>query len=202
MKIYESKTTPNARRVRIFLAEKGIDMDYVQVDIEAGENLSDEFRKKNPTTKIPVLELDDGSCISESGAICRYFEELHPDNPLMGSSPKEKAEIEMWHRRIDWYLMIPVGSCFQHTTGFFKDRMKPIAEWGEESGKAAQNFLQLLEDQLAESSYIAGENFSIADIAALCALDFARVVKIRPSAEQIHLQRWLDIVKLRPSVKA
>ncbi len=136
MKIYETKSAPNARRVRIFLAEKGIDMEYVQVDIEKGENLTDEFKEKNITTKIPVLELDDGTFIGESVAICRYFEELHPQVPLMGGAPEDKAIIEMWQRRVEWYLLAPVGMCFQHSTGYFKDRMTPVPAWGEECSKS------------------------------------------------------------------
>lgn len=202
MKIYETRTAPNARRVRIFLAEKGIDMEYVQVDIEKGENLSEAFRKKNPTTKIPVLELDDGSYIGESAAICRYFEELHPENPLMGSTPKEKAEIEMWHRRVEMHLMLPVGMCFQHTTGYFKDRMTPVAAWGDESGKSATAYMEQLNERLGDSTYIAGESFTIADILAMCALDFARVVNIKPTDSQTNLQRWYELVSSRPSAKA
>ena len=203
MKIYETSTAPNARRVRIFLAEKNIPMDYVQVDIEKGENLSTPFKHKSPTTKIPVLELDDGTCIGESVAICRYFEELYQDKaPLMGTTPKEKAIIEMWQRRAEFFLFLPVGMCFQHSTGYFKDRMTPIQAWGEESGKQVIKFMATLNQQLENSTYLAGDSFSIADITALCALDFARVVKLRPGEQHPHLLRWYELVKSRPSSKA
>lgn len=202
MKIYETRSAPNARRVRIFLAEKGITMDYEEVDIEKGQNLTDDFRKKSTTTKIPVLALDDGSYIGESAAICRYFEELHPETPLLGATPKEKATVEMWHRRVEWYLLAPVGMCFQHTTGFFKDRMTPIAVWGEECEKQVWQGFAMLEERLAASSYIAGENYSIADIVGFCAVEFAKVIKIRPKEEQIHLRRWYEMMKARPSAKA
>lgn len=202
MKIFETKSAPNARRVRIFLAEKGIDMEYVQVDIEKGENLTKEFRQKNITTKIPVLELDDGSYIGESVAICRYFEELYPEIPLMGTSPQDKAVVEMWHRRVEWYLLAPVGMCFQHSTGYFKDRMTPVPEWGEECGKSVWKGLGLLENRLAESAYLAGNSYSIADIAAFCSIDFAKVIKIRATDEHINLKRWYETMRERPTSKA
>lgn len=202
MKIYETKSAPNPRRVRMFLAEKGVEMEYVQVDIEKGENLSETFRQKNLTTKVPVLELDDGTCLGETGAICRYFEELYPENPLMGSTPLEKAQIEMWQRRIEFHLLLAVGNCFQHTTGYFKDRMKPIADWGDECGKLAMEFMGVLNEHLANSTYIAGDSFSIADITALCTLDFARVIKLKPLDSHTHIQRWYELVASRPSAQA
>ena len=133
MKLFETRTAPNPRRVRMFLAEKGLldQVELVQVDIEKGENLSPDFVARNPMKKVPVLELDDGTCIAETMAICRYFEESYPDTPsLLGESPLEKAQVEQWLRWIEFYFMMPTGMCFQHTTGYFKDRMNPIKEWG------------------------------------------------------------------------
>ncbi len=202
MKIYEAKTAPNARRVRMFLAEKGIDIEYVQLDIATGENLSPAMRAKNVTTKVPFLELDDGTCIGESAAICRYFEELYPETPLMGTSPLEKATVEMWHRRVEFHFMTQVGMCFQHSTGYFKDRMTPVPEYGAVAGQLALDFMAVLDQRLAESNYIAGENFSIADILALCTLDFARVMNLRMSDSQVHLARWYEQVSSRDSAKA
>jgi len=202
MKIYETALAPNPRRVRIFLAEKNIPMEYVEVDIAAGENLQDDYKSKNITTKVPTLELDDGTCIGESVAICRYFEELHPENPLMGKTPLEKALIESWQRRVEFHLLLPVAMCFQHLTGYFKDRMTPRKKWGKDNIKLAMDFLDTLNDHLAESTYIAGEDFSIADITAFCTLDFARIVKIYPQKEHPHLIRWYELVKSRPSTSA
>jgi glutathione S-transferase len=202
MKIYETSTAPNPRRVRIFLAEKGIDMEYVQLDIGAGENLKDELRRKNPSTKVPFLELDDGTCIGETIAICRYFEELHPETPLLGVGALAKAQIEMWQRNVEFYFMLQVGMCFQHTTGYFKDRMTPVADYGKAAGALALSFLDTLEERLATSTYVAGDSFSIADITLLCALDFARVVKIRPSEKHVNIARWYALVSARPSAKA
>ncbi len=199
MKIYQTKAAPNPRRVRMFLAEKGIDIDYVEVDLAAGENLTDEMRAKNPTTKIPFLELDDGTCIGETVAICRYFEELNSENPLMGRTPLEKAQVEMWQRRVEFHFMLPVGMCFQHTSGYFKDRMTPVIEWGEVCGINAVKYFHDLNEHFKDSQYLVGDYFSIADINLLCAIDFARVVKIRPNAEYVHLLEWHKRVSSRPS---
>jgi len=202
MKIYETRTAPNPRRVRMFLAEKGIDMEYVQLDLAGGDNLAEAMRSKNVTTKIPFLELDDGTCIGESMAICRYFEEIHPDTPLLGTNPLQKAQVEMWQRRVEFYFFLAVGMCFQHTTGYFKDRMTPVPAWGEESGKNAVAFLDTLEQHLAENTYLCGEYFSAADITLLCALDFARVVKIKLQDQHANLKRWYELVSSRESAKA
>lgn len=204
MKIIETQSAPNARRVRMFLAEKGLleGIEFEQVDIQAGENLSKEYRQKNLTTKIPVLELDDGECIGESVAICRYFEALHPNPSLMGQTPLAQATIEMWQRRAEFHLMLPVGMCFQHTTGYFKDRMVPVPEYGEVCGKEAAKFMAVLNEHLETSKFLAGDEFSIADITALCAIDFARVIKIRIADESTHLARWYRDVSERPSAKA
>jgi glutathione S-transferase len=202
MKIFETRTAPSPRRVRIFLTEKNIPMEYVQLDIEKGENLSPQIRAKNPIGKIPILQLDDGVCISEAASICRYFEEIQPEPSLMGTTPLEKAQIDMWQRQVEMYLFMQVGMCFQHSTAYFKDRMTPIKEYGEVAGKNAVDFLKILDQRLGESKFIAGETFSIADITALCAIDFARVVKLKIADEQQNLQRWYQSVSSRPSAKA
>lgn len=202
MKIYETKTAPTPRRVRFFLAEKNIPMDYVQIDIQGGENLSPVMRAKNPMAKVPVLELDDGTCIYESVSICRYFEELYPQTPLMGTTPLEKVQIDMWQRQAEFGLFMQIGMCFQHSTGYFKDRMTPVAEFGKVAGEEATKFLEIMNDRLSQHTYLAGEKFSIADITAVCAIDFGRVVKLRISPEQTHLQRWYDLVSSRPAARA
>ncbi|MBB3060351.1 glutathione S-transferase family protein [Microbulbifer rhizosphaerae] len=203
MKIYEYASAPNCRRIRMYLAEKGIDMDYLPVDLAKGENLTKEYRCKDVNAKVPVLELEDGSCIAESVAIQRYFEELHPEPPLFGRDPKEKALVEMWNRRADFNVMLTVGMCFQHTSGFFADRMKVFPEFGEESGKKALKFFQVLDNHLAENRYLVGDYFSVADIGMVCSLDFGKVVELRPGAEEHpNLKRWRDEVNERPSARA
>ena len=201
MKIYDTKTAPTPRRVRMFLAEKGIEVEYVEIDIVCGENLSAEMRTKNPLGKVPILELDDGTCISEANAICQYFEALQPEPALYGRDPLSKGIIGQWQQRAELYLFMQVGMCFQHTTGYFKDRMNPIPEYGKEAGINAQKFLHVLDQHLADNQFLAGEQFSVADITAFIAIDFARVVKIRILPEQVNLQRWYDAIKQRPSAQ-
>jgi glutathione S-transferase len=202
MKIYETRTAPSPRRVRIFLAEKAIPMDYVQVDIAKGENLSTALRAKNPMAKIPILELHDGTCISETISICRYFEAMQPTPALFGSGALEIAQVDMWQRFVEMHLFMNIGMCFQHTTGYFKDRMTPNKEYGIEAGVQATKFLEVLDKKLGEHQYVAGEAFSVADITALCAIDFARVVNIRLADSHGHLKRWYAAVNQRASTKA
>jgi len=202
VKLYETKVAPNARRVRMFLAEKNIDIDYIEIDLKTGGNLTDEFKNKNPFAKVPVLELDDGTIISESVAICRYFEELQPEPALMGTAPLEKAQIEMWQRRAELSFLFPVGMAFQHCSGFFKDRMTPNQSWGEDCIKNAFGYLKLIEQHLSENQYLAGENFSIADITMLTTLDFAKVVEIRLTEKHKNIRQWYNLVSQRPSAGA
>jgi len=202
MKIYDSKTAPNPRRVRIFLAEKGIEVPYEEVDIANAVNRGPEFRKKNPMGTVPVLELDDGTCIAESVAICRYFEELHPNPPLMGLDARDKAIVEMWQRRIEFELLWSVANSFRHRHEFFKGRIPQVPEFAEVSRQTAEQRLTWLDEVLADRPFIAGERYTIADITALCATDFGRVSKIRVQPEQKNLTRWYEAVSSRPSAKA
>jgi glutathione S-transferase len=202
MKIYDSQTAPNPRRVRIFLAEKGVAVPYEQVDIVKADNRSAAFRAKNPLGTLPVLELDDGTCIAESVAICRYFEELHPDPPLMGTDARDRALVEMWQRRMELEVFGPITQVFRNTHPFFAGRIPQVAEWGEVCRKAAEARLAWLDGVLAEREFIAGARYTIADITALCGIDFGRVSKIRIQPEQTHLARWHAAVSARPSAKA
>jgi glutathione S-transferase len=201
MKIYDSKTAPNPRRVRIFLAEKGIAVPYEEVDIANAVNRGPEFRKKNPMGTVPVLELDDGTCIAESVAICRYFEELHPNPPLMGVDARDKAIVEMWQRRMEFELLWSVANSFRHRHEFFKGRIPQVPEFAEVSRQTAEQRLNWLDEVLADRPFIAGERYTIADITALCAVDFGRVSKIRIQPEQKNLTRWYEVVSARPSAK-
>ncbi|SFL85148.1 glutathione S-transferase family protein [Marinobacter zhejiangensis] len=202
MKIYETKTAPNPRRVRMFLAEKGLleQVEFVEVDIEKGANLTPEFTAMNPMKKVPVAELDDGTYLAETMAICRYAEEAHPETPpLLGRTPLEKAEIEQWLRWIDFYFFMPTGMCFQHTSGYFKDRMNPIAEWGEECRTLVEKFLDFLNKHLEGRDYIYGDSLTAADINAFTTVAFNRVNRISIKPEQTHLQAWFERIKARPS---
>lgn len=202
MKLYDSTTAPNPRRVRIFLAEKGIALPTVQVDIGTRANLDPDFCAKNPFAQVPVLELDDGTCISESVAICRYFEEIQPEPPLFGAGIREKTLVEMWNRRVELELTNRVFLCFQNTSDFFKGRLTQVPEFGALSKQRAEQTLGLLDSVLASQRFIAGDRFSIADITALVGVDFGRVIKLRPTPEQKNVLRWHAEVSARTSARA
>ena len=202
MILYDSKPAPNPRRVRIFLAEKGIEVPTRQVDIGARESRQPAFLAKNPLGAVPVLELDDGTCIAESVAICRYFEETQPSPPLFGTDARDRALVEMWERRMEFELFRNVTGTFQNTHEFFKGRIEQVPAFGERCRKAGRERLAWLDRELAERSFVAGERFTIADITALCAIDFGRIVDIRIAPEHKHLARWHEAVSARPSAKA
>jgi glutathione S-transferase len=202
VKIYDSKTAPNPRRVRIFLAEKGVEVPYQEVDIVTAENRSPEFRRKNPLGLVPVLELDDGTCIAESVAICRYFEEQYPSPPLMGTDARDRALVEMWQRRMEFEILSPIAQVFRNGHPFFAGRIPQIPEWGVVCRKAAEHQLAWLDGVLADREFIAGERYTIADITALVGIDFGRVSKIRIQPEHTHLARWHAAVSRRPSASA
>jgi glutathione S-transferase len=202
MILYDSKVAPNPRRVRVYLAEKGIEVPVRQVDIGSAENRKPPFLAKNPLGGLPVLELDDGTCIAESLAICRYFEELHPEPPLFGTDPLDRAIVEMWSRRTELELWRFVSGCFQHTHDFFKGRIEQVPAWGEVCRRTARERLAWLDRELAARPFVAGERYTVADITLLCAIDFGRVVDIRIAPEQKHLARWHEAVSSRPSAKA
>jgi glutathione S-transferase len=203
MKIYSSTVAPNPRRVRIFLAEKGIEVPYEDVDIGKAVNRQPEYRQKiNPMGEVPVLELDDGTHIAESVAICRYFEEVHPQPPLFGVGALERATVEMWNRRMEYHLLLLVAQTFRNTSEFFKGRIPQVPEFAGVTRAAAEKSYTWLDGELANRRFIAGDKFTIADITALCAVDFGRVSKIRIQPEQKNLARWREEVSARPSAKA
>jgi glutathione S-transferase len=202
MKIYNSPVAPNPRRVRVFLAEKGISVPYEDIDIGNAVNRQPEFRKKNPLAGVPVLELDDGTCIAESVAICRYFEGIQPEPPLMGVDAKDRAIVEMWNRRMELALLMPIADSFRQRHEFFKGRIRQLPEYAELQKLNAQDSLQWLDSELANRRYIAGDRFTIADITAMIAIDFGRVSKIGILPEQKNLARWHGEVSARPSAKA
>lgn len=203
MKLYDFKQGPNPRRVRIFLAEKGLEVSLVHVDILKREQKHPDFLKKNPIGSIPVLELEDGTCISESVAICRYFEELHPEPPLFGASPLEKATIEMWLRRVELNVMVPVGLVWIHGHPLTARLIQQIPEVADQNRKRAQIGYKLLDDQFAKAAFIAGESYTVVDAVLLATLDFATgLVGIPYDEDLTHLKRWHDQVSARPSASA
>jgi glutathione S-transferase len=202
VKLYDSAMAPNPRRVRIFLAEKGIEVPTEQVDIAKAENRKPPFLAKNPMGVLPVLELDDGTCIAESVAICRYFEAVQPDPPLFGVGAVDIAVVEMWNRRMELEVFNAITGCFRNTHDFFKGRIPQVPEWGEVCRGAAEKRLAWLDEVLAEREFIAGQRFTVADITALCGIDFGRVSQIVVQPEQKNLARWHEAVSSRPSAKA
>ncbi len=202
MKLYDSAMAPNPRRVRIFLAEKGIEVPTVQVDLGKAENRQPEFLAKNPMGTVPVLELDDGRYIAESVAICRYFEGQKPDPPLMGADPVDQAVVEMWQRRMEHEILLASAQSFRNTHDFFKGRIEQVPEAGKVAKRACLKRLEWLDGVLAEREFVAGERYTIADITALVGIDFGRTTDIRIEPELKNLTRWHEAVSARPSAKA
>lgn len=201
MKLHETPS-PNARRVHIFMAEKDIDCERVPVDIRSGENISAAFLAKNPGGRVPVLELDDGTYIGESIAICRYLEGLHPEPCLFGNTPLSSAQAEMWQRRVELNLLMEVAGAFRNLTGFFKDRETCVEQWGQVCAEKAPKALTMFDDQLAQTQFLAGDAFSVADITLVVTLDFAKSVKVVPLPELPNIARWYKEVNTRPSLAA
>jgi glutathione S-transferase len=203
MKIYDFQLAPNPRRLRIFVAEKGLKIPMEQCDLFTGQNRTPAMLKKNPAGGLPVLELDDGTCLAESVAICRYLEGLHPEPNLMGKDFKEQAHIEMWNRRVELGLFSAAGRAFQHTNPLFKDRLKQMPEYGASQQEAVKDQLKWLDAQIGSKPFIAGDRFTIADITAEVGVDFAvqmAGVPMDPSLK--NLARWHQAVSSRPSAKA
>ncbi len=202
MKLHDSAMAPNPRRVRIFLAEKGIEVPTVQVDIGTKENLEPGVLALNPLGRVPVLELDDGTCIAESVAICRYFEGQQPDPPLMGADAQDAAVVEMWQRRMEQQVFENVAGCFRNTHDYFKGRIPQVPEYGEVCRGWAVERLAWLDEVLEGREFIAGDRYTIADITAQVGIDFGRVTKIGIQPEQKNLARWHEAVSARSSASA
>ena len=203
MKLFDASLAQSPRRVRMFLAEKGLDVPRVEVDIGAAENLGAEYLAMNPRGLVPTLLLDDGTDNDESMAICRYFEELPPDPALMGRDPLEKATIEMWQRRAALDVLGPIAASFRHLHPARAELEVPqVPAWGEANRERALKGLARLDQQLRQTAFLAGDAFSIADITALCAIDMMKLARIEMPADLTALKRWYDDVASRPSAKA
>ena len=203
MKLYDSRQAPNPRRARIFLAEKGIMVPTEQVDIMAKQQFTPEYTAINPLQRMPALVLDDGTVITESIAICRYFEAVQPEPPLFGSGPKEIAQVEMWNRRCEINFMANVAAVFRHLHPAMKELEVPqVPAWAEANKPRVASFLQLLDGELATREFIAGDYFSVADITALVAVDFMKPARLTIPDELTHVRRWHAAVSARPSARA
>jgi glutathione S-transferase len=203
MLLYHDPRAPNPRRVRIFLAEKGVAYDTIEVSIAAAEHQKPEFRQKNPLALLPVLELADGKVLRESMAICRYVEELHPEPNLFGADSWERAQIEQWNRHAELELLVPIAQVFRNTTAFWVGRIKQAPEFAEIMRENVSSRFDWIDQELAQREYLAGARFSVADITALCAIDFGKVSNLRIKADtHPNLAAWHARVSGRPSAKA
>ena len=203
VKLYNHVLAPNPRRVRIFAAEKKIELSLEEVDILAGQSRTPEFLAKNSSGGVPVLELDDGSYLSESVAICRYLEGLHPEPNMLGRDLREQAEIERWNRRMELELFAAIGRTVQNTSPIFQGRFKQFPDYGEAQRAVVHQRLERMDRELNGRQFVASDRFTIADITALVAIDIgSRLAEIKIPPELTHLTRWHQAVSNRPSAKA
>lgn len=209
MKLYDMRVAPNPRRVRIFLAEKGIEIPTVEINIRAGENLEPGFLAVNPRGVLPTLQLEDGTIIDESTAICRYFEELRPDPPLLGRGALEKAMVECWTRRVEFDAGQAVVDAFRNSYPPYAERAIPgrqgiraIPELVARGQQRLAEFYPVIDRRLGEAEFVAGQAFSLADITLLCIVDFAHAIKLPRPEGLVHFDRWQAQVSARPSAAA
>lgn len=203
MKLYDGGRAPNPRRVRVFLAEKGISVPLVPVDMGAKGHKGEEVSSRNPLQRLPVLELDDGTILTESIAICRYFEVLHPEPALFGKGALESAKVEMWQRRMELNLLGPVAAVFRHLhPAMLEWEVPQVKEWGEANRPKVMDFLAILEKELSDREFAAGDVFSVADITGLVAVDFMKPAKLLVPEEMANVRRWHSALLARPSAMA
>lgn len=201
MTLYDGGRAPNPRRVQIFMAEKGISVPTVQIDINKLEQKSEAFTRINPMQRVPALALEDGVVIAETVAICRYFEEIRPEPPLMGTDALDKAIVEMWQRRIELGFLLPVAFAFRHLhPGGAHLEQPQVAEWGQVNQGRAREFMEFLDRELAGREFVAGDRFTIADISAIVGYQFLKPGRIPYPEDLANLQRWMRQVAARPSV--
>jgi glutathione S-transferase len=198
--LFYDAAAPNPRRVRIFLAEKGLDLPRRTVDLPAGEGRTPEFLKLNALGEVPVLELDDGEVLTESIAICRYLEELHPEKPLFGRDARERARVEMWSRRAEIHLLGPVGNVARHTFEFFRQSVKQIPAFAESQREEALRRFEWADGELADGrEFLAGDAFSVADITGMTASMVAEFTGTPIPDGLDHLSGWDRRMRARPS---
>lgn len=209
MKLYDCTTAPSPRRVRIYLAEKGIELPLVEVDLRNGEHLGEAYRAINPDCTVPVLELDDGRRLSEIFAICQYLEAVHPQPPLLGRDAFEIAQVTMWNTKIEQQGLSALSESFRNHAKGFRDRaltgplnVEQIPALVERGRKRAAAFFDRLDAQLEDRDYVVGDRFTLADITAFVAVEFAGWSKIPATEGRPNLERWYAGVSARPSVSA
>ena len=198
MKLYNFRS-PNGFRVSAFMIEKGIEIPTQRVDLMAGEGRQPAFLSVNSRGEVPVLELDSGERIAESVAICRYLDALHPEKPLMGTTPLESARVEMWNRRMEFHVMGPLADFGRHSFSFFADKMEQSAEYAETLPRTWAKNLAWLDAELSDGrTYVCGGTFSIADITGMAALIIADMSKLSTPDGLAHVKRWETAVRGRP----
>jgi glutathione S-transferase len=203
MKLYDSKLAPNPRRARIFLAEKGISLPTENIDIGTKQHKTAEYAAINPLQRMPALVLDDGTIITESIAICRYFEMLQPEPPLFGVGAKDVALVEMWNRRAELNLMFGVAQVFRHTHPAMKELEVPqVPAWAEANRPRVMEFVDMLDGELAKREFIAGDRYTVADITALVAVDFMKPARLTIPDSAANVKRWHAAVSARASARA
>jgi glutathione S-transferase len=203
MLLYQDPRAPNPRRVRMFLAEKNVAYDTIEVSIAAHAHQTPEFRRKNPFALLPVLELPDGRVLRESMAICRFVEEQHPEPNLFGADPWERAQIEQWNRHAELEILMPMAQIFRNTHAFWQGRIKQSPEFGEIMREWVGQRLEFFESELSQRPFIAGQRFTVADITAVCAIDFGKISNVRIQPDKTpNLAAWHARVYERPSAKA
>ena len=208
LKFYDCKTAPSSRRVRIFIAEKGLDIETVEVDLAHEEQLGAAFKQINPRCTVPVLTLDDGTTLTENAGIASFLEAYQPEPALLGTTAKEKGLIANWNARIELEGRLPLADAFRNRAKGLKDRAiigptsyAQIPELAERGRRQGAEFFTMLDRRFADAEYVAGERFSIADITTLVVIDFAGWIKLGPAEEHTHTKRWLELVRQRPSCK-
>ena len=209
MKFYDCKTAPSPRRVRIFLAEKGVELETIQVDLASGEQFGEAFRAINPDCVVPVLQLDDGQCIREVVAIGSYIEEIYPEPALLGDTPAAKAAVLMWNAKVEQQGLAAMADAFRNSAKGLKDKALTgpdaygqIPELAERGRQRVERFMRRMDERLAASTYMAGDFFSMADITTMVFVDFAAWIKIPLPTDARNIARWYDEVSKRPSAAA
>jgi len=205
--LYDCSTAPSPRRARIFLAEKGVVHETVQVDLRNSEQLSSAYQKINPQCTVPALRTEDGAMLSDNAAITAYLEARYPEPPLLGTTPNEKAQIASWNWRVEFEGLLAVAEALRNSAPAMANRALPgqmdypqIPELAQRGLARLQQFFVMLNERLTDRNFIATDSFSVADITAVVTLDFARIVKIRPGEQHPHLQRWRAAMAQRPSM--
>jgi len=203
MKLYDGGRAPNPRRVKVFLAEKGLTVPLEQVDLGKLAHKQPEYTAINPLQRVPALELDDGTILTESIAICRYIEALHPEPRLFGQGAKDEAMVEMWQRRVEFHLLVPISQVFRHAHPAMKEMEVPqVPAWADSNKPRVTEFLEILDRELKDRRFVAGDRYTVADITGLVCIDFMKPAKLAVPESLSNLKRWHAEVSARPSAKA